>query len=95
MTTDATEIAAVWGALMRAGIGLPDPAVTAAQYVDRLAAHRDQLQHRLAAVERYADQLRADAGSESEDAVAVGLLRAADGLGDLFAVAGGASSVTQ
>ena len=39
-------------------------------------------------VERYADQLRADAQALDDDGVAVGLLRAADGLGDLLAGGG-------
>jgi hypothetical protein len=63
----------------------------APELVDQLEAASamcDELRERnaklTAAVDRYADQLRADASNESSDAVAVGLLRAADGLGDLM-----------
>ncbi|MEU7591180.1 hypothetical protein AB0A95_33410 [Micromonospora sp. NPDC049230] len=47
------------------------------------AAAGDQVP--VAHIKGYADQLRADAAAADEDAVAVGLLRAADGLGDLVA----------
>ncbi|MFI6228571.1 hypothetical protein ACIBCR_14820 [Micromonospora echinospora] len=66
-------------------------AFLAPELVDQLEAARamcDELRERneklTAAVDRYADELRADASKETDDAVAVGLLRAADGLGDLM-----------
>lgn len=76
---------------------LPSLATTAERDEARRLAHRfaADRDHAYATIEQYADQLRRDATTEADDGIAVGLLRAADGIGDLLADLGASPARAQ
>lgn len=80
-------LAAIGDAISPTGERPEEALGTLARDVRALVEQRDALADALPrpAVERYADQLRRDADKETDDGVAVGLLRAADGLTDMLA----------